>query len=332
MGSKIVSLPHTSSCLAGNPTDDPIDREVLVYLPDGYEDDSSRHYPTIYVLAAYLGDARGLLSERRFSPGLHTRLDRLIRDGLMPPAIFVLPDCFTRYGGSQYLNSSATGAYQDYLLDEVIPFVDSELRTLPDPLSRGVLGKSSGGYGALGLAMRKPGIFGGVASISGDAYFEYCYLPEFPVACGLIRPHGSVEAFLEYWSGLPEREGKEIAALNIIAMASCYSPDPASPGRFLLPFDMETGELLPEIWHRWLEHDPVRLLPASVQGLKALRWLHLECGDRDEYNLHYGAQILSARMNELGISHSFELFSGGHRGLNYRFESVIPKMVEALVK
>jgi enterochelin esterase family protein len=93
--------------------------------------------------------------------------------------ILLLPDATTRFGGSQYINSSATGRYQDYLL-ELVDRADHSLRTLPRREARAIAGKSYGGFGALTMAMDHPEAFGLVGDHSGDKYFEYCYFPELP--------------------------------------------------------------------------------------------------------------------------------------------------------
>ena len=126
-----------SDVLRGNPLGDPHVRPVPVYLPPGYNDDPARRYPVIVMLAGYSGTGPFLLNLRPWDESLPQQLDRLIRSGSMPPAIVVMPDCWTYYGGSQYLNSSALGRYEDYLIDEVIPFVDAHYRTLPDRAHRG---------------------------------------------------------------------------------------------------------------------------------------------------------------------------------------------------
>src|SRR6185437_2233215 len=126
----------------------------------------------------FTGKGIMLLNEDSWQPNLAERLERLYAAG-MPHAIVVLPDCFTRYGGSQYINSGATGRYEDYVIDEVIPWVDAHYRTLATPQSRGVFGKSSGGYGSMILGMRHPETFGALACHSGDMFFELCYAPIF---------------------------------------------------------------------------------------------------------------------------------------------------------
>ncbi|MBN1965312.1 MAG: esterase, partial [Anaerolineae bacterium] len=151
---RVEQLTLTSDVLRENPLGDPYDRTLPVYLPPGYDGGDACRYPVIVMLTGYSGSGPQLLNVRAWDESLPQQLDRLIGSGQMRPAIVVMPDCFTRYGGSQYLNSSALGRYEDYLIDEIVPFVDAHYRTLTDRAHRGVIGKSSGGYGALVQAMR----------------------------------------------------------------------------------------------------------------------------------------------------------------------------------
>src|SRR5262249_4842635 len=149
-------------------------------------------------------------------------LERLYAAG-MPPVIVVLPDCFTRFGGSQYLNSSATGRYEDYIVEEIVPFVDSRYRTIAAPEGRGVFGKSSGGSGRLVMGRRHADLFSAVACHSGDAYFDLCYRPDFPKAANAINKAGGLEAWMQAFEAKPKKEGSDHDAINVVAMAACYS-------------------------------------------------------------------------------------------------------------
>ncbi len=177
-------LNHKSEVLRENPLGDKHERELYVYLPPSYEEsrNGEKSFPVVYCLTGFTGRGKMLLNDSAFSPNLAERMDRLIDAGKIRPMIVVMPDCFTYYGGSQYINSTATGNYEDYLIDEIVPFVDENFRTIADRDSRAVMGKSSGGYGALVNAMRHPDVFGLCASHAGDAYFEHCYLPDIPKA------------------------------------------------------------------------------------------------------------------------------------------------------
>lgn len=310
----IMHLRHESEVLKGNPLTDPHVRDLYVYLPPGY-DESDIRYPSVYCLTGFTGRGKMLLNDNAFTPNLAERMDKLIAAGTIKPMIVVMPDCFTYYGGSQYINSTATGRYEDYLIDEIVPFVDGNFRTMSDRDSRAVMGKSSGGYGSLIMGLRHADVFGLVCSTAGDAYFEYCYPMDFPKAFRGIK--GDPKKFMkDFWE--TEKLGKEDhAALNTIGMAACYSPNGADLD---LPFDLVTGEIRDDVWKRWLEHDPVRLAERYADNLRSLKLLYLDAGTRDEFNLDIGAKVLGKKFDELGIAHIREEFDDGHFNISYRYD------------
>ena len=177
-----------------------------------------------------------------------------------------MPDCWTAYGGSQFIDSAGTGAYMTYLCDELVPHVDERFNTIADRGGRAVQGKSSGGYGALVLPMLRPGLWGGLGSIAGDAAFEYAYMPDFPRAWATLREHDSIEAFWESMLADPKPSPAVFAAVNTIAMAACYSPGP--DGEPELPFELGDCSLREDVWERWLEWDPVRMVGEHLDDLR----------------------------------------------------------------
>jgi enterochelin esterase family protein len=326
---RVIVLKHASSVLKGNALGDPYERDVHCYVPPGYDDSASR-YPVLYFLSGFTGTGKMHLNFDPFVESIDRRLDRLIGGGLMPPAICVLPDCFTRLGGSQYINSTATGRYQDYLVDELVPFVDSSLRTLASRDHRGVIGKSSGGYGAMVLAMRRPDVFGALGSHAGDAYFAYCYLPDFVKFALGIERHGGVESFLTYFSSLPKKTKEAMEVLNILAMSACYSPNPSAPMGIDLPVVIPSGEIRGEVWNRWVEHDPVHMAPAHADALRSMRAIYLDAGLRDEFNLQMGTRIFCSRLDSLGVRYRHEEFDDTHMGINYRYDTSLVMLGTAL--
>jgi hypothetical protein len=270
-----------------------------------------------------------LLNDDAWQPNLAERLERLYAAG-MPHAIVVLPDCFTRYGGSQYINSGATGRYEDYVIDEIIPWVDAHYRTLATPQSRGVFGKSSGGYGSMILGMRHPEVFGALACHSGDMLFELCYAPDFPKMCNRVNKSGGVEAWWRQFDAQAKKNDADFEALDILAMAACYSPDPNAPLGIGLPVDLHTCERIPEVWARWLDWDPVELLDRYGESLRGMRLVFMDCGDRDQYYLHYGARVMAARLAARNIAFEHEEFDDNHNSIQYRYDVSLPKLLAAL--
>jgi enterochelin esterase family protein len=256
-------------------------------------------------------------------------MDRLIAAGA-PEMILVMPDCATRFGGSQYLNSTATGRYEDHVTSELVAWIDARYRTLPAREHRGVVGKSSGGYGALVLAMRHPDVFGAMASHSGDLEFDYCYRGDVPKFCSLVQAAGGLDAWLAAFEARLQKKSDDFVALNILAMAAAYSPNPQAPLGIDLPIDLATGEFRDAVWNRWLEHDPLRLLERHADALRAMRLVHLDCGTRDEWSLHLGARLFARRLRQLGIAHEHEEFDDGHMNVSYRYDVSLPKLGRAL--
>ncbi|GAA1591207.1 hypothetical protein GCM10009789_51440 [Kribbella sancticallisti] len=175
-----------STLLRDNPLGDPHERPVLVYLPPGY-DESEQRYPAIYVAMGYTGHVGMWWNRTAFRQPYPELLDAMFAQGDVPPAIVVFFDAWTKYGGSQFLDSPGTGKYHSYLCDEIVPWVDARYRTLADRDHRAITGKSSGGYAAMVTPLLRPDVFGALATHAGDAAFEVSYQPEFPLRARQLR-------------------------------------------------------------------------------------------------------------------------------------------------
>lgn len=322
-----------SEVLQGNLPDDPAERMLPIYLPPSYDDEPSRRYPVIYVLAGHGGSGPLMLAPVAWGESFPERIDRLIRTGQMQPVIAVLPDCFTIFGGAQYINSSALGRYEDYLLDELIPYVDRTYRTLPVREHRGITGKSSGGYGAMVQSMRHPEIFGAVASHSGDIYFEFGYVPDLAKLHANLMRFGGLEGFIEQIPIIkPKSHDPFFSVLGMLCYGAAFAPNPAAPRGFDMPIDMETGALREDVWQRWLAWDPIRMIdnPEYIQAWRQMRYIYLDCGLWDELNFQIGTRILSNKLTALNLEHDFELFNDGHINVPYRYDISLPRLEVAL--
>jgi pimeloyl-ACP methyl ester carboxylesterase len=316
-GQLIIEEYH-SRCLEGNPLGDSPEREIPVYLPEGYLE--SREYPLIVMLAGFTGSGLSHINWSAWGETFPERLERLIEAGKVPPCVAIMPDPFTKLGGCQYINSSAVGDYEDHLTGELIPWARQRFRSGMDAEETVIAGKSSGGYGAFVLAARHPDLFGWALVHSADCYFEYAYQTEFPVALREMRKYESVQAMIASYSDPLNKPGN--SAVNQTAMAACYSPNPDSPYRFDYPFDLETGEIREDVWARWLAHDPVRMVESAVivSNLKKLSGLYIECGMKDEFHLQWGTRILSRKLKAAGVPHEHSEFEAGHFNLQWRFD------------
>jgi len=325
---RVERVRYASEVLKSNPCGDPAVRTVPVYLPPGYDASPSTRYPVVFCLTGYTGRGVMLLNEDGWAPNISQRMDRLIAAGRVEPMILVMPDCFTRYGGSQYIDSIATGRYEEHLVRELVPWADATYRTRPD--RRGIMGKSSGGFGSITQGMRHPEAFHAVACHSGDMLFEYCYQPDFPKFLNAVQKAGGLGAFLRKFDESPRKKHEDLTALNILAMASCYSPDPGSELGIALPFDLRTGRVREDVWARWLQWDPARLVARHEAALRSLRLLYIDCGTRDEWNLHFGARVLAEELASRGIPHRHEEFDDGHMQITYRYDVSLSALSDAL--
>ena len=323
--SKIVLETFTSDALRHNPLGDPHVRRIPVYLPPNYDEDDTR-YPVIYLLSGFAGRGTVMMNDLVFDENIQERMDRLIVGGEVQPMILVLPDGMTRYGGSQYINSNGTGRYEDHLIEEIIPYIDQTYRTRP--AARAIAGKSSGGYGALVLAMHHPDVFSALACHSGDMYFDFVYRPDFIKSLDAFDRHGitTLEELRDFLDNFDlKMHPKPAGFFDIIhaaGMASCYSPNPDSPCGFDLPWDFHTGQFNPAVWQRWLEHDPLTVLEndAYSDALHQMKLVFLDCGRFDEYALQYGARRFVQKLAQLNIAHTYEEFDGGHRHTQFRYD------------
>jgi S-formylglutathione hydrolase FrmB len=326
----VVRLRHRSRVLEGNPWEDPVEREVAVYLPAAY-DESGAPYVALWDLAAYTNSGLGHLNWTNHGESLPERLDRLMGQELMPPAVVVMPDCYTSLGGNQYVNSVGVGRYSDYLVDELVPFVAGQIHVGRGRHSRAVFGKSSGGFGALYHAMTRPETWGAAASHAGDVGFDLLFPGEFPTACGVLGAFdGDIEAFMRAFWGKNRPEGREFSVMMLLAMAASYDPDTDDPARIRLPFDLHTCERIEERWLRWLAFDPLRMLEERADALRSLIGLYIDVGVYDQYHIQFGTRRFVRRLKELGVPHHYEEFEGGHSGIDWRLDRSLPWLVSAL--
>ena len=321
-----------STVLRGNPLGDPSERPLWVYTPPGYDAEPDRRYPSVYVIQGLTGQLDMWRNRSPFRRNFPELADDLFATGGAPPCVVVWVDCWTSLAGSQFLDSPGTGKYLTYLCDEIVPWVDANYRTITDSAHRGVQGKSSGGYGAMVLPMHRPDIFGGLATHAGDALFEMCYLPEFRESVRALREdyEGSFDVFWKDFRSRPSfSKESDGAILNDYCMAACYSAD--EDGTVRLPYDVATGELIPEIWERWLANDPVRMVAGHADALRSMRAIYIDAGKKDEYYLDLGAEAFRRELEKIGVTdYFFELFDATHMSIEYRYPLSLKYLAERL--
>lgn len=332
LSGRFEEVTFASELLKGNRLGDPAQRPLWIYLPPGYDQEPTKRYPSVYMIQGFTGQLDMWRNRAPLRKNFPELTDELFARQEAPPCIVVWVDCWTSLGGSQFVDSPATGRYHSYLCNEIVPWVDTHYRTLARREHRGIAGKSSGGYGAMITPMLRPDLWGGFATHAGDALFEMCYLPAFRQSVRLLRDHyeGSYEKFWQNFRSRPAYSGNGDDVLtNDWAMAACYSAD--EDGTVHLPYDTTTGELIPAVWERWLAWDPVRMVPKHADALRGMQAIYVDAGRRDQFYLDLGAEAFRQALERIHVTdYFFELFDATHSAIEYRYPLSLKYLAERL--
>lgn len=321
-------LLHDSRVLSGNVLGDPTRRELHVYTPPGWSRDQD--LPLLVDLVGFWGSGPSHTAWRAVGENVPERLDRLISEGLMSPAVVAFPDCSTRLRGNQYINSVGTGRYADYLVQEIVPFVEDRF-SCGGRGRRGCFGKSSGGYGAAWHGMHHADFWAAISANSADMGFDVYQLPEFYLALEVLQDFGgSIERFFLHFESKDKPSDLERSCLMFCAMSAFYDPDPNSFLSMRLPGDPYTAELDAERWANWLCHDPVVLVDEHAGELRNLKAIWLDCGNRDQWRMQFGMRRFHRRLEERGVPHVYEEFDDDHTDVDYRMDRFLPFLADAL--
>ncbi len=319
----------TSEILKQNRLGDSATREIVVYTPYQH---SGEKLPLLVDIVGYTSGGPAHANWKNFGENVPERLDRLIHDGDLPPVVVAFPDCFTRLGGNQYIDSAAMGPWATWLTTDMLEAVESKFGCGGFG-KRGLFGKCSGGYGALVHAMKHADVWSAAACHSGDMAFELCYLPEMPSALRAIQKAGSIENFVRGFEAGPKYPGGAFHDLMTFAMAATYDPDPSEDVfcGIRLPVDLETCEIIEDRWNTWLSWDPVHMATDYIDALKSLKGLWVDCGDIDQYNLLYGARRFTRKLSDAGVDHVYQEFNDTHSSIDYRLDDSLPFLAKALL-
>ncbi|MEZ4287542.1 MAG: alpha/beta hydrolase-fold protein [Polyangiales bacterium] len=328
MRGTLHQLTIESECLRANKLGDPSQRTLYVYEPNT---GMSKRLPVVMMLAGFGGTNHSIVAWDPWKQNTISLYDRLVDEGKASPAYLVMPDAFNRWGGSQFLDSAATGSYQTYLADEIIPFVDKHFRSIPNREARAVAGRSSGGFGALRLAIDRPDTVVAVGAHAADADFEVTMRPMLTSAAIAMAAAGGVEAFAHAIVHGGPRTPQQFDALFVLAASAAYTDAAIDAFPFAeLPINVETGELVASGWQNWINHDPLTLLERRADALGSLGYAFIDAGDVDEHGLQFAARKLAQLCRNRGVPTDFEIFDGGHRGTSFRYENSLPKLISAL--
>ncbi len=304
-GFKLTTLKIDSEILKENPLGDSYKRAIPVLSPT-----VNGAHPVVFVLAGFTGNAPFYTNPKFNEPNAVQVICEAYEKGLAPCAHYVFVDALTSWGGSQFINSSATGNYEDYIIQEIVLAIKDNYDCMLGSSNWSVMGGSSGGYGSLHLGSKFPEIFGVIGAIAPDSFFQASLLPEFYVAAPTWEKYGSTQKILDdLKSGKITKLKNWHSITNAIAMAACYAPKGAGLD-ILFPLNRE-GELIPEVWDKFLEKDPVHFLKERKPRLHN-SVVYLDVGQRDNFHLQYGARQIAKLLSTQDFQLTYNEFDGNH--------------------
>jgi len=290
----VARIKIHGTSLEGNLEGDAVDRDVIVFLPPSYAKDQHRHYPVVYALHGYSIGAEQWTHEIHVPQTIEGAFAKGAKE-----FILVLPDSKTIHNGSMYSSSVTTGDFENFIAHDVVSYIDAHYRTIPNRLSRGLVGHSMGGYGASRIGMKHADVFGSL----------YIMSP----CCMSARPAGPVNTELEKTLEAvktPEDSAKlPFFARAQLASAAAWSPDPKNPPLYLdLPF--KNGKVQPEVLAKWAANAPLAFIDQYIGNLRKYRAISIDVGDQD--GLRFDTIKLHDVLDTYGIANSFEIYHGTH--------------------
>lgn len=286
--------------LEGNLSGDSPDRDVSVYLPPSYKIEKNRRYPVVYMLHGFTDSDDKWFGLVKHWINLPEVINKALADGKTREMIVVMPNAFTRFKGSMYSNSVTAGDWETFVTKELVAYIDSHYRTLPQPLSRGLAGHSMGGYGVMRLGMKSPDVYSSIYALS-----PCCMDPvrHNPAMKGLMK---TVEAV---------KTDEEVSKLNFFALATlasaaAWSPNPKNPPFFIdLPF--RDGEVLPDVLARQQANATLVAIHQHIPNLKRLKAIGLDAGTKD-VGISAATKELDKVLTDYGVAHFYESYDGDH--------------------
>ncbi|MET0646333.1 MAG: alpha/beta fold hydrolase [Pyrinomonadaceae bacterium] len=291
---KVERIKVHGTALEGNLEGDAVDRDVLVFLPPSYAKQKSRRYPVVYALHGYSIGAEQWAREIHVPQTIEGAFARGAQE-----MIVVLPDSKTLHNGSMYSSSVTTGDFEQFIARDLVTYIDAHYRTLPDRLSRGLVGHSMGGYGATRIGMKHADVFGSLYIMSP------CCLSPRPA--GPANPE--LAKALEAVKSPSDSASLPFFARAQLATAAAWSPNPKNPPLYL---DLPTkdGVPQPDVLAKWAANAPLAFVDQYVGSLRRYRAIAIDVGDQD--GLRNDAGKLHEALDRYGIANSFELYQGTH--------------------
>ena len=314
---EVKSLTIKSQALKGNPLGDPSMRHNPVLVPVDGECQG-----IVFVLAGLTGNGPNYFGLKAFDLNFPQQVDAYTSKGLAPKAAYIFVDAWTAVGGSQFLNSTATGKYEDYMVKELLKEAKA---VFGKDLPVAVCGASSGGYGAIYLSTKYPKDFPYMMAIAPDSMFEINFLKDMYISANYLQ-HFEQKSFLKKLTNGELNHLKNFHPIvAAVSMSACYCP---RGEKILFPIDCHTGAINESLWKKCLEKDPIHFLPKRITNTKKLKGIYLDVGNRDEFYLHMGARQMKNLWKKNKIPHHYTEYDGGHFDTHSRRQAMFTWLLE----
>jgi len=291
--------------LEGNLEGNTVDRDALVLLPPSYGSDRTRRYPVVYALHGYTIGAEQWSKEIHVPQTVEGAFAKGARE-----LIVVLPDSKTLHLGSMYSSSGTTGDFERYVARDVVAYMDSHYRTIPDRASRGLVGHSMGGYGATRIGMKHSAVFGSLYIMSP------CCMSPRDAAVPFNGPGYEALAAVKT---VADVEKLPFGLRAQLAVGSAWSPNPQNPPLFL---DLPVGANEKMVLAKWAANAPLAFVDQYVGNLREYRAIAIDVGDQDE--LRVDAGTLHRLLDSYGIANGFTIYTGTHTSaVAFRFQDFV---------
>ena len=307
---RLVEEMVTSAALKGNLLGDPDQQRVAVYLPPSYAGTPGRRYPTLYLLHGFFGPIEIWTRNGYQGMSLQPMMDQLIHTGVSRETIVVVPNGRNAYFGSFYTNSTTIGGWEDFIVRDLVAYVDAKYRTLARPESRGIAGHSMGGYGSVILAMKHPDVFGAMYALSPCCLgLEGDLGSENPAWVSTLRIRSRDELQPR------PRSAQDFFNAAFVALSAAFSPGRENPPLFVeFPFEEREGRLVArdQVIRQWKSKMPLYLVDDLKANLQKLRGIYLDFGDQEQFShIRITTRRFSTALSERNIAHGFEIYAGG---------------------
>lgn len=316
--SKLQEREVESKSLENNPLQNSSIRNIQVYTPADYSVDQNKNYPVVYLLHGLPFTEKSFISQETWEPWIggtspfqsypdfpektfRQWIDAMIESGLIEPMIIVMPNAANNnYGFSWYSNSILNGGFEDYIVNDLVSFMDSNYRTIAKKEGRAVIGFSQGGYAAVKYGLLHADKFSVIAGHSGLLYLD-----------GILSM-GSVLVD-ENPGGFQGPDPAKFLTSAMYSMSAAWSPNTNNPPFMVdLPFEYPSGAVIPSVREKWMMHDAFTLLDSNMESFKSLDGIFIDCGDFDELGMTDMVKAFCLKMQAMNVEHTYETYQGGH--------------------